>query len=43
MTPDLSGLRPHLAVWGLNVQEEPGALTFADPWGNRITVRQTGG
>jgi len=43
LTPDLSALRPHLAARGLEVQEEPGALTFADPWDNRITVRETGG
>lgn len=40
VTPDLTPLRVHLATRDLTVQDEGGALGFADVWGNRVTVRE---
>ncbi|WP_019588156.1 VOC family protein [Deinococcus apachensis] len=39
ITPELEPLRTHLAVRGLSVEDGGNALSFNDPWGNRVTVR----
>lgn len=39
ITPNLAPLRAHLMGQGLDVQEGGEALSFDDPWGNRVTVR----
>ncbi|EYB68037.1 glyoxalase/bleomycin resistance protein/dioxygenase [Deinococcus phoenicis] len=39
VTPDLAPLRAHLAARPLAVQDDGDALSFDDPWGNRVTVQ----
>ncbi|GBF05188.1 glyoxalase/bleomycin resistance [Deinococcus aerius] len=39
ITPELEPLRAHLAARDLFVQDSGDALSFDDPWGNRVTVR----
>jgi catechol 2,3-dioxygenase len=39
VTEDLNALRAHLAGRD-GVTDTPGGVTFNDPWGNRVTVRQ---
>nr|WP_165953252.1 VOC family protein [Deinococcus sp. S9] len=39
VTPNLAPLRAHLTARELNVREDGEALSFDDPWGNRVTVR----
>lgn len=42
VTPDLAPLRAHLAGRELEVQDRGDALSFGDPWGNRVTVKAEG-
>ncbi|WP_245808491.1 hypothetical protein [Deinococcus hopiensis] len=43
VTPDLAPLRVHLAGQALDVQGGEDTLSFGDPWGNRVTLRQATG
>jgi catechol 2,3-dioxygenase len=40
VTPDLAPLRAHLAGRGLDVRDSGDTLSFDDPWGNRVTLRE---
>ncbi|GAA5533367.1 VOC family protein [Deinococcus aluminii] len=43
VTPGLAPLRAHLLARDLAVEDGGEALSFVDPWGNRVTVREAQG